>query len=138
MLPETLQHQRYCCSCFLFQVMVTKKLMEVLKTITKICIWKKKNLTPSSPSLKEKKMKKILFDKGEGKRGENPCIILFLILNDAKVNVIQCIDISIYIKLWASSEKKVEENTLNCDRRWSAMESCTYLEKPFSLCVTST
>lgn len=63
-------------------------------------------MTLSSPSLKEKKMKKNLVDKGEGELGENPFIILFLILNDAKVNVIQCIDISIYIKLWASSEKK--------------------------------
>lgn len=35
-----------------------KKLMEVLKTVTKIYIKKKKILTPSSPSLKEKKMKK--------------------------------------------------------------------------------
>lgn len=36
-----------------------KKLMEVLKTVTKIYIKKKKKiLTPSSPSLKEKKMKK--------------------------------------------------------------------------------
>lgn len=78
-----------------------KKLMEVLKTVTKIYIKKKKNLDPflSLTQRKENEKKKAWLSKGEGNLGENPFIILFLILNDTKVNVIQCIDILIYIKL---------------------------------------